>query len=51
MSGFSGRPLVPGWPDIILSELAEHMSGLLKPDCREHRVQIEESEKVVVYQD
>ena len=50
MSGFSVRPLVPGRPDIILSGLAEIMSGLLKPDCSEHHVQIEESQKAVLYQ-
>jgi len=43
MVGFSVRPLVPGRPDITLSGLAEIMAGLLKPECREHHVQIEES--------
>ena len=41
--GSSVSPLVLGRPDIIISGLAETLSGLLKPDCRDYHVQIEES--------
>ena len=43
MSVFPVRLLVPERPDRILSELAEILSGLSKPDFRQHHVLKEES--------
>ena len=43
IAGVSARPLEPGRPVIMLSGLAEVLFGFLKPDCRDHHVQIENS--------